>query len=456
MEDLIKEETKAGPEEMAICTDIGYIPLETLKNDKSTQDFIFKNGIKPTKPEAGQLIISENITEIELCEQYKIYVRLLELPKWKKIINKIKRLSRKHKEEFKSCLLNIDKDQGVTIERIETVIDSIIKPLKFKKNRLSGHLVDEKLKYKTQETPSLFDSLMPETKQKIEDSKIEVKAEGIKLTPPENKLILALNSILHEKSQNRNPKADDFYSGNLPYQIVPYGIDQEKKAAVLKFKPAELYKAYMCKEDYSGADVQYINNVLQQLESKKVLIKYDRVKKINNGKKIETLTDRIEDFQSLIKIISFIPDLTIEEKEMLDKGDSSIRESKGEMVIALNPIFTDQIDTKFIELPADTNRRLVIAAGGHNKVTSSMHALMEWMLRDLSAGRTKSEFNEEKLPYMLGLENYIKQGRKKILNDRIAKDIQAMLNLGILLEVSKQPNITGGMKWVFHLNAEYK
>jgi hypothetical protein len=452
----LKEELQKESEGIQICTDIGYIPLETLQNEKSTQDFIFKNGIKPTQKEAGQLIISEKITEIELCDQYKICVRLVDLPNWKKILNKINRLSKKLKEEFKACLINIDKDQGITIDKIELIIDSITKPLKFKKNRLSGHLVDEKLKYKSLEIPSLFDRLMPETIQKIEDSKLEVKVEGIRLTPPENKLVLALNFILHEKSQNKNPKADDFYSGNLPSQIVPYGIDQEKKAAVLKFKPAELYKAFMGKEDYSGADIQYINNVLQQLESKKVLIKYDRIKKIKNGKRIETLTDRIEDFQSLIKIISFIPDLTTEEKEMLDKGDNSIREAKGEMVIALNPIFTDQIDTKFIEIPADTNRRLVIAAGGHNKVTSSMHTLMEWMLRDLSAGRTTREFNEENLPYALGLENYLQQGRKKKLNDRITKDIQAMTNMGILLEVSKQPNSTGGMKWLFRLNADYK
>lgn len=88
--------------------------------------------------------------------------------------------------------------------------------------------------------PSLFDYLMPETIQKIEESKLEVKVEGIKLTPPENKLTHALNFILHEKSQNKNTKAENFYSGNLPSQIVPYG-NEEQKVAVLKFKPAELY-----------------------------------------------------------------------------------------------------------------------------------------------------------------------------------------------------------------------
>jgi len=317
--------------------------------------------------------------------------------------------------------------------------------------------VDEKLKYsKPSQAATLFDLISPDTKQKIEESKIEVKAEGIKLTPPENKIVHALNRILHENSQTRNSKAEDFYSGNAPSLLVPYGQNQEHKAAVLKFKPSELYKAYMGKDDYSGADITFINNTLHQLEAKKVLIKYDRIKKTTKGKKEEILTDRIEDFQSLIKIILFMPDLTLEEKERLDNGDNSVRDAKGEIVIALNPIFTDQIDTKFIEFPIDTNRRLVIAAGGHNKVTSSMQTLMEWMLRDLSAKRYKTEMNEENLPYMLGLEKYVKQKRKKLLQERIEKDIRAMINMGIILEVEKKPNSTGGIKWIFHLNEEYE
>lgn len=195
---------------------------------------------------------------------------------------------------------------------------------------------------------------------------------------------------------------------------------------------------------------------MHQLESKKVLIKYDRIKKVKKGQKIETLTDRIEDFQSLIKIISFIPDLTNEEKERLDSGDNSMRETRGEIVIGLNPIFIDQIDTKFIEFPVDTNRRLVIAVGGHNRVTSSMMTLMEWMLRELSNKRYRSEINEEKLPYLLGLDKYIKQNRKKLLQERIGKDIEAVTNMGIILRHEKIQNSTGGFKWIFYLNKDYE
>jgi len=73
-----------------------------------------------------------------------------------------------------------------------------------------------------------------------------------------------------------------------------------------------------------------------------------------------------------------------------------------------------------------------------------MQTLMEWMLRDLSAKRYKTEFNEENLPYMLGLEKYVKQNRKKLLQERIEKDVRAMINMGIVLEVEKKTKLYRG------------
>jgi len=45
-----------------------------------------------------------------------------------------------------------------------------------------------------------------------------------------------------------------------------------------------------------------------------------------------------------------------------------------------------------------------------------MNILMEYMLREISAGRFHSEINEEKFPYMLGLDKYIKQRKKNTSN----------------------------------------
>lgn len=407
--------------------------------------------------ETGEVVrVLEMATNFELCEGVCLQIKAKELPDWEKETADAKKLNKEQHATLKTALGQLG--TRLTRKDIVTLIEEIRKPQrKPTKYRQSGHLVDEKLKYSMPPQQTLFDIIAPEVKQKIEESKIEVKAEGIKLTPPQNKLIHALNLLLHEKSlNNKDIRKDNFYEGNMPSELVPYGTESQSKAAVLKFRPAELYKAYIGHDEYSGHDIQFINNELLQLEGKRMLIKYDRIKKIKNKNKTETLTDRIEDFQSLIKIVSFIPDLTDEEKGLLDKGDNSVREKKGEIVIALNPIFTDQIDTKFIEFPADTNRRLVIAAGGHNKVTSSMTTLMEWMLREISNKRYKAEINEEKFPYILGLEKYVKQNRKKILSDRIAKDIDAIKNMGIILSAETAPNATGGYKWVFHLNKDYE
>jgi hypothetical protein len=407
----------------------------------------------------GEIVkVLEKRADFELCEGIRLDIKAKELDDWKRETADVKNLTKEQHDHLKQFISTYG-DRSLTRQEIVTFIEEIRKPKKPKKYRQSGHLVDQKLKFQqTKNQATLFDVLMPETKQKIEEARFEVKAEGIRLSYAENKLVHALNQLLCEKSQHANPEAEDFYSGNAPPQLVPYGVPNQKAPApVLKFKPAELYKAFTGSTSYSGADVKFIIETLHQLESKKVLIKYDRVKKIKDGKKTKELTDRIEDFQSLIKIVSFIPDLTLEEKLRLDRGDgTAIRESKGEIIIALNPIFRDQIDTKYIEFPEDAQRRLVIAAGGHKKVTASMQMLMEYMLREMSANRYNPQINEDKLPYVLGLENYIKQKRNKRLKERIDKDIEAITIMGIITTTEKLPNSSGGFKWVFHLNKDYE
>lgn len=406
--------------------------------------------------------ILERSEPFELCEGISLQVKSKELADWKKEAADAKTLSKEQHETLKSAIEKIDKE--LTRKEIVLLLQEIRKPQKkAKKYRQSGHLVDQKLKYRLpQNQPSLFDQLLPETQKDIEkftkESRIEVKAEGIRLSHPEHKALNALNRILHEKSQHSDPKSSNFYSGNEPSKLVPYGHpDQQAKAAVLKFKPSEYYKAYIGEDHYSGADIKHAIDALNQLEQKKVLIKYDRITKVRdqNTKKLVDRTDRIEEFASLIKILSFIPDLSNKEKEALNRGDNSIREAKGEIIVALSPIFTDQIDTKFIEFPEDTNRRLVIAAGGHKKVTASMNLLMDYLLREISNKRYRCEINEDKLPYTLGLEKYVEQRQKKKLQERIEKDIQANINLGIIVSVEKKPNAIGGLKWVFHLNEDY-
>lgn len=462
-------------EELRLWVENEKIPQELLEpsQEKELQEFLSKNidslrsPVPPETENAYELFIVDkrtgklvkvvnNIEEFQVCDGVSLPISASEWKEWERETAHAKKLTKGQKEELALLLSQIRKDRPLTKHEISKIIDEIRKPKKSPKYRQAGHLVDEKLKYQgANSSDSLFDLLSDETKQKIRESKIEVKAEGIRLTPPENKLIHALNLVLHEKSQNRNTKSGDFYSGNASPLTVKYG-GTKHVAPVIKFKPSQLYKSYLGHSNYSSHDIDFINNTLQHLGEKKFLIKHDRIKTVVKGNKEEILTDRIECFDHLIKIMSIIPNLTEEEKNRMNKGDLSIRELKGEIIIALHPIFTDQIDTKFIEFPADTNRRLVIAAGGHKRVTCSMITLMEWMLREISNKRYKAEINEEKFPFILGLDKYVKQKRKKLLKERVTKDIEAIINMGIILKVDQVKNAQGKSKWIFYLNKDYE
>lgn len=398
----------------------------------------------------------DQVTKFRLSEKISLNIKAKEYPLWEKDTAGAKNLTVEERENLEAFIAEIGSQRPLSRQEIATCIKEIKKRKnKPQKYRQAGHLVDQNLKYQKAGKEYLIIE-KDETKRKIEESKLNVSAEGIRLTEPESKLQHALTKLLRDNSQNsKDPHKDDYYFGNQP-SIPTIYCGKEQRAAVIRFKRPDLYKAYLCKDTYSGAEAEFIDSLLVQYESKKFLIKYDHVKQISNGKTTKKLIDRIEDFASLIKIVYFYPNLTESEKEKLDKGDPVLREKKEEVILAFHPIFTDQIDTKFVEFPDDTNRRLVIAARGWNRVTIAMRRLMEWCSRETSAGRDRVEINEENLITLLGLEKYAKQKRIKLLNESIEKAIEAIKNMGIIVHAEKTKNSKGGKKWKFVLNLKYE
>ena len=396
----------------------------------------------------------KQIAELKLLDDIYLKVNARELAEWKKETDNIKNLTKEQSEDLKKFISQFGADRPLSREEIANVVKEIQKEkYKAPKYRKSGHLNDQQLKYQKPGTELIIER--DETKKKIEKSKLDVKAEGIRLTEPESKLEHALIKLLRDNSQNRNPYEKNYYFGNEQHKAVDYG-GEKKEMPVVRFKRSDLYQAYLCKNEYSGADAEYIDNLLIQYSSKKFLIRYDYVKQVSKGSATETRTDRIEEFQSLIRLLYFFPNLTDEQKAKLDEGDAKIRKEKEEVIVAFSPIFIHQIDTKFVEFPDDTNRRLMISAGGHRLVTIAMRRLMEYCLREISAKRSMAEINEENLIPLLGLEKYVAQKRKKVINESIMRAIDTVKNMGIILETKKTNNTKGGEKWIFTLNTKYE
>jgi len=334
----------------------------------------------------------------------------------------------------------------------ETLLKLLQAPLRSKRYRQSGHFIDQKLKYTISGDTA---SITQETQEKIlRYTGVAIRSEGIRLTPPQDKLIHALMHLLFLKSETRDESSQTFYSGNLPAQIVPFGgKGQQGRSAILRISYAELYKAYLNADRYSGADIKFVKSVLHDTEQKKFLIIYER--KYYDSKKREFKIDRIEDFQSLFKILNFFAGLTEEQSRQIDEGKSKVREKKGELIVAFNPILTDQIHSKYVEYPIDINRRTLIAAGGHRHVTESVIALRDWMLREISAKRKVAEINEDKLPFILKLDQYVKEGRKKLIQARMGTAIQAVKNLGLVAQHERVSGSQGQWKHVFSLNPHF-
>ena len=326
------------------------------------------------------------------------------------------------------------------------------------KIRHSGHFIDQKLKYESpkQSQLTLFDSLQSNAlKTKIEKYEYSVTSVGVRLTPPEDKLLNALQKLLHKKSQNRMTENPDYYKGNMPVGLVHFGKEKAESPR-LRIKPAELYKAYLDRDRYSGDEVKYIRDTIMNLSSKKFLLKFDRKRKVKKGNTIQTLTDRIEEFQSLIHVIKYTEGMSENELQKTNSGDSSIFDQKGELIIGFNPLLVDQINAKYVEYPSDINKRMILAAGGHRFVTEAMNLLRDYMLRELSSKRTHSEIYEDRLLHLLKFHKMLKNRQYKRASQKAEKAIQAIKNLGLILDTEIVDGAQGQKKYIFTLNASFQ
>ena len=321
-----------------------------------------------------------------------------------------------------------------------------VKKGKFKR---SGHLTDQILKYNYPKDNSpqlslIFDTFRDSTKKAIETSKVEVTeiVEGIKLSPSEQKVIDCLCKLLHEKSQTLEPNKDNYYSGNVGYELVEYG-DKNTPAPKLAFTLYELTKEYKGGESISGKDVENVKNVLRELDNRRFLLSYIETVFIKGGDRVE---NKIEGFKKLIDILQL--------SQTKYSGEDIELSKKEETIILLNPIFRRQIDSKFILYPNDINRRTIIAYGSHN-LSETVLRLREYLTKEHSLRHYNSEINVERLYYMLN-EKWMRESRKKKVKEYVDKALETVKTLGLLISYEIKTGATGEPKIVFNINKAWE
>ena len=314
---------------------------------------------------------------------------------------------------------------------------------KFKR---AGHLTDQMLKYNYPPNDkgsqlNIFDSLQEGIKKEIEVAGVEVTeiVEGIKLSPSETKIIDCLCKLLHDTSQNLDKKKEDYYAGNIGYELVEYGGDKSTPAPKLGFTLYELTREYKGGEYVSGKDIENVKQILTELDNKRFLLSYVETTKKKDGGRIER---KIQDFRKLLHILQISQTEYSKENIELSKQE--------ETVILLNPIFRRQIDSKFILYPNDINRRTIIAYGSHN-LSEVAIKLRDYLMRELSSKRYEPEISQDKLYYMLA-EKWMKESRKKKVKEYTDKALDTVKALGLLISYDIKTASTGEPKVVFKLN----
>lgn len=324
-----------------------------------------------------------------------------------------------------------------------------IKISKTGKFKRAGHLQDQLLKYEYPKDKSpqleIWESLKDETLRDIKNAgKVVTEiVEGIKLSPSETKIIDCLCKLLHEHSEISDPGDENYYAGNVGYELVKYG-DQDTPAPKLAFTLYELTKEYKGGEYVGGKDIENVKQILTELDNKHFLLSYVETTQKKDGGRIER---KIEDFRKLIHI------LKISQTEF-SKEDIEMNK-KEETVVLLNPIFRRQIDSKFILYPNDINRRTIIAYGSHN-VSEITLKLRDYLAKEHSLKHFEPEIYLDRLYYLVA-EKWMKESRKKKVKEYLDKAIETVIAIGLLNSYRIEPGkTTGEAKVIFLLNKDWE
>lgn len=433
-------------EEDTTSTSFGYTDDEF---DKLVQDGVIPKNLGAISVEQRRKSAEKSALTKEMLDRCKKEGRNPEKKDWEELATNFKTdMEELQKEvslhqfilEHKDYLLKVIEEEG--------------KPKR--KFRQSAHYVEQKLTYNKPskgKDPNLFDILNPETKEKVKDESIQYV--GIRLTSPEDKLVNSITRLLEKKSQTQDQNAEDFYMGNDQPRLVPYGGKDEGKhlSAALRCKKSELLNEFFGEGKHSGADIKYFERVFSGFLEKKWLIRYKRT--IQTEKKSDKKHFIVEDYLPLIRILKYYPYLSDSEAERIEKGDKDLESLKGEYILALNPIITDQINSKYVEFPEDIDFRTKIAAGSHLSVSEAVIRLRDWLISEMSAKRYEATINEETLIHRLHLEKHLKSRQKKRIENQLSKAIQVCQNLGIILDTETSTGALGQKKYTFKLNKEF-
>lgn len=304
---------------------------------------------------------------------------------------------------------------------------------------------------------NLWDKLMDGTKDALiseyetRESAIEYvnrKGEGINVKRDQAQMIRCIAELLHEKSQNSNPKAPDYYTGNSeggPQKIQVQASTgwEQTIAPVLGLTFTEIAKKWAGVDRPSGKDQKTVKKILYDMAEKpeyRCLMLY---------------TYKNQKSKKDVSLSSYLPLWTIYEVREGEQKTTGI-------LLALNPVFRADIENSFFLPP---NTRQIMDAYGRGRipetVTRFIWEISRWQsiwsaLKPGPTGNTRTqEIGQIRLFQKIAPE-YMppnKQKTSKII-EYFNRGVETAKKLGILADVKEREGADGGIVYLFDIIGE--
>jgi len=291
--------------------------------------------------------------------------------------------------------------------------------------KFSGHLMDLMLRPSFPQDPRyLYSSreLTQGTRTDIGEDRSKYYSD-IGLTASELKTIDVLALLLHKESQTTDPKAENYYAGNVVPLIVNHYGHKERRVLY----PALQTSYYDIAKEYSlhsvgGKTLKNVKSILRGLSNKKHLMKY---KEVSQGS--------VEDIEAFAPLIT-----------LADIND------RGNVKVILNPIFRSQISKKWITYPADLMRRTE-EANGSSRIKEAVLIFRNYMLRAISGLKDSDRITIRRSSILNVIKGkFISEGRQKRSQQDLELAIEVAQRMGIIQDWQEKDG-----KMIFRLNRRW-
>lgn len=372
----------------------------------------------------------------------------------------------------KNKILEYTITEAVDVALFSTPVILVPPATKREKIRTGKHLTDNILSYDNPDkTETVFSDLDLETLAEIKNDKPELYINGnrrIDLSPVYNKIRLALENLLHKKSNtsatnNVPDNPDNYYMGNMPPHVVLTANGERICYPRIRVTGHEIVKEITGSSYYSGAEYNLYMGKFKEFSDEKYLTTLKKKRReavLVRGKKktYKTFIDRRDKYQSLYVWEKVSTGLTEQQDRELDKSENILGEKGGEYIITYNPLFRQDIDKIFIERDLDIIKRKNEVLANKRQVSRAVDLLIEEIQRAHSNHKKNKyiySINTDRLPKKLQLDKYMKEGRKKLVQKEIEKAKEAVIKLGLVKDIKEIIGKNGQSVTVFYLNENY-